>query len=175
MKRTRDDFEVWNERKENQAKPFPAVFPQMPPRFRRCRSWTTALFVLEQSSFIFMILLLAAGFAIRLLQGESPLFFRLVTIMVLVLFWGLFCRLLRLTYRCFWRCPHCGTPFPYAAPTYCGEELKQEACIHDMEHLRIRYVKPKRCPLVIPSVCPACRAKFFELPEDFTEKDGQGL
>ena len=36
-----------------------------------------------------------------------------------------------------------------------------------IERLHIKYVKPKFCPLIIPSVCPECRRKFFEMADDF--------
>ena len=36
-----------------------------------------------------------------------------------------------------------------------------------IQGLHIKYVKPKFCPLVVPSLCPECGAKFFRVPEDF--------
>ena len=37
MKKATDDIANWRLQHENMSKPFPCVFPQMPPRFRRCR------------------------------------------------------------------------------------------------------------------------------------------
>ena len=34
MRREEDDFTAWRSQKENQASPFPYVYPDMPPRFR---------------------------------------------------------------------------------------------------------------------------------------------
>ena len=36
-----------------------------------------------------------------------------------------------------------------------------------IEELHIKYAKRKFWPLIIPSVCPECRCKFFEMADDF--------
>ena len=67
MRREEDDFTAWRSQKENQASPFPYVYPDMPPRFRRCRRFTRMLFLLEWAS----LLTLIAGL---LLEGVVILF-----------------------------------------------------------------------------------------------------
>ena len=39
MRKPTDDIANWRLQQENTSKPFPYVFPQMPPRFRLCRFW----------------------------------------------------------------------------------------------------------------------------------------
>lgn len=60
-------------------------------------------------------------------------------------------------------------PFPYYAPSHYSNVLKESDCLHEMEHLRIPYIKVKLCPLVVPSVCPECKTKFFEMTDDLSE------
>ena len=67
------------------------------------------------------------------------------------------------TRRCL---PAFGTAFPYYAPSHYSDVLKEEDGLQKMDHLRIHYIKTKFCPLVVPSVCPECRAKFFEMTND---------
>lgn len=67
MKREEDDFAAWRSRKENQASPFPYVYPDMPPQFRRYHRFTRTLFLLEWVS----LLTLIAGL---LLEGIVILF-----------------------------------------------------------------------------------------------------
>ena len=47
MKRWTDDMTDWQLRRENLEKPFPHIYPRMPSRFRRCRAFVGALFLLE--------------------------------------------------------------------------------------------------------------------------------
>ena len=55
------------------------------------------------------------------------------------------------------------TGFPYYAPDGRHEEMRNKECCYTLRQMRIGYVKTKLCPLVIPSECPACRRKFFEM------------
>ncbi|MDE6455256.1 MAG: hypothetical protein K2L38_04970 [Dysosmobacter sp.] len=64
MKREEDDSTAWRSRKENQIDLFPYVYPDMPPRFRRCHRFAQALFLLEWGS----LFALTAGL---LLQGGA--------------------------------------------------------------------------------------------------------
>ncbi len=166
MKRAMGDLEVWTEQRENEAKPFPYTYPQMPPRLRRCCGWFNALFLLEWCGGGLMILPGAVG-CILLVAPQAGQMFDLaaaVGVTGLVLF--LTCRLMRRTPRLFWHCPCCGAAFPYYAPSHFSDVLKEAEKLQEMDHLRIPYVKTKFCPLVVPSVCPKCRATFFEMVND---------
>ena len=44
----------WRLRQENLARPFPYVYPQMPPRLRRCCAFTRTLLLLEWGCLILM-------------------------------------------------------------------------------------------------------------------------
>ena len=70
------------------------------------------------------------------------------------------------TPRLFWRCPCCGHPFPYYVPTR-GDNLKEKECLLDIKGQHIRYAKLKFCPLILPSVCPECKCRFFDMADDF--------
>lgn len=176
MKQEEDDFTAWRSQKENQVSPFPHVYPDMPPRFRRCRRFTQALFLLEWVS----LLALIAGL---LLEGAVILFRRIETpmgdqealaagLMLLVLLPLYFLtRWLRHTPRLFWHCPFCRQPFSYYAPDGKREEMREKECYYTLRHLRIEYVKTKLCPLVIPSECPWCRRKFFAIESGFPKRD----
>lgn len=171
----RDDMADWRLRQENLAKPSPYVYPQMPPRFRRCRVFMRTLFLLEWSGVILMalsglilcgVLLACGGEAFDSRLRGSALFALLSAGFMLSVPLALACRALRRTPRHFWRCPCCGLALPYYAPPLRGlDELREADCVYAMEHLRIRYVRPSCCPLILPSECPVCRAKFFGVPE----------
>ena len=51
MKRPTDDIANWRLQQENTSKPFPYVFPQMPPRFRRCCAFAKAVFLIQWGCF----------------------------------------------------------------------------------------------------------------------------
>ena len=51
MKRHMDDIANWRLQQENTSKPFPYVFPQMPPRFRRCCAFAKAVFLIQWGCF----------------------------------------------------------------------------------------------------------------------------
>ncbi len=138
MKRPEDDI----------ASPFPYVFPQMPPRFRRCRFLIQTLFWMEWLSYL-------------------TIYFTGLIAVLGMLFLGFFCRWMRHTPRFFWHCPCCGSPFPYYAPPLLRgmDDLKEADRLHFMESKRIRYVKTSTCPLIIPSVCPECKCRFFDMAD----------
>lgn len=69
------------------------------------------------------------------------------------------------TPKLFWRCPCCGHPFPYYVPIR-RNNLKEKECLRNIEGRHIKYVKLKFCPLIIPSVCPECKCKFFEMADN---------
>ena len=69
------------------------------------------------------------------------------------------------TQKLFWRCPCCGHPFPYYVPTR-GDNLKEKEYLRSIEGQHIKYAKLKFCPLIIPSLCPECKCKFFEMADD---------
>ena len=177
MKRWTDDMADWRLRQENLARPFPYVYPQMPPRLRRCCAFTRTLLLLEWGCLILMALSGAALCGVLLVRGEgafsacwdgSALFALGTAAFVLSIPLGAVCRALRHTPKFFWRCPCCGLPFSYYAPPFLGMDVLRAAdCVYAMKDRRIRYVKPKFCPLVVPSLCPECGAKFFRVPEDF--------
>lgn len=70
MKRTTDDMVAWRLQQENLSKPFPYAFPQMPPRFRRCRAFTRALFLLEWGCVCVLILSVIPVGAVMLFRGK---------------------------------------------------------------------------------------------------------
>ena len=176
MKQEEDDFAAWRSRKENQVSPFPHVYPDMPPRFRRCRRFTRTLFLLEWASLLTLIAgLLLEGVVILFRGIETPMGDRealAAGLMLLVLLPLYFLtRWLRHTPRWFWHCPCCRQSFPYYAPDGRHEEMREKECYHTFRHLRIGYVKTKFCPLVIPSECPRCRRKFFAIEKAFPDLD----
>lgn len=56
MKKTTDDMAVWRLRQENMSKPFPYVFPHMPPRFICCCGLIRALFLIEWGCMFALVL-----------------------------------------------------------------------------------------------------------------------
>lgn len=170
MRRSVDDFDEWREQQENASKTFPYVYPQMPPRFQRCCRWFKALFLLEWCGIILLILGGAVGCVLIVVepQAEQLIDFGGTTCAAGVVL-SLTCRLFRRAPRFFWHCPHCGAAFPYYAPSHYSDVLKEEDSLHQMDHLRIPYIKIKFCPLVVPSVCPECKSKFFKIPDDPSE------
>ena len=95
-------------------------------------------------------------------QMPLPTFF-IVTIVISLLF-SLLTAPLGFTPGLFWRCPCCGHPFPYYAPTR-GDNLKEKECLLSMEGQHIKYAKLKFCPLIIPSVCSEYKCKFFDVAD----------
>ena len=156
-----DDLADWSLRQTNQAAPFPRVYPQMPPRFRRCCRWMRVGTLLELLFLLLFLLSVLGMCVLTLLKAEGTWPVLSGALAALPLWWGF--RLVRLTPKFFWHCPSCGQPFPYYAPLLRGDVLREGDCQHEMEHLRIGYVRRKLCPLVVPSVCPRCREKFFQL------------
>ena len=51
MRKPTDDIANWRLQQENTSKPFPYVFPQMPPRFRRCCALAKAVFLIQWGCF----------------------------------------------------------------------------------------------------------------------------
>lgn len=96
-------------------------------------------------------------------QMPLPTFF-IVTIVISLLF-SLLTAPLGFTPGLFWRCPCCGHPFPYYVPIR-RNNLKGKECLRNIEGRHIKYAKLKFCPLIIPSVCPECKYKFFEMTDD---------
>lgn len=173
MKKTTDDMAVWRLRQENMSKPFPYVFPHMPPRFVCCCGLIRALFLIEWGCMFALVLSgAAAGTAALFGETEAPLQGRTALLMGVVIFapvsLGILCRCLRNTPKFFWHCPCCGQPFPYYAPPFPRgmDVLKESGCLEQMEHLRIPYVKTRFCPLIVPSMCPECRCRFFSFPAE---------
>lgn len=178
MKKAADDIANWRLQQENLSKPFPYVFPQMPSRFRRCRRFVRALFLIERGSIWLFVLGSVLALSLMLLRGrgallENSIFLRPTAALFFVLLpLSVLCRLLRNTPKFFWHCPCCGQPFPYYAPPLRGlDELKEAECLHSMEYLHIKYVKTRFCPLILPSVCPECRCKFFEMADGFSARN----
>lgn len=167
MKAANDDFEVWREQQEREKKPFPYVFPQMPPRFQHCCKWFKVLFLLEWSCIILWIFAGVVGCVLMLMKSQAADLVDLIGsfFVALLLLW-LVCRMLRHTPKFFWHCPCCKRPFSYYAPSHYSDVLKELKCLQEMEHLHIPYTQQKFCPLVVPSICPMCKTKFFKMPED---------
>ena len=178
MKKATDDIANWRLQHENMTKPFPCVFPQMPPRFRRCRRFIQTLLLIEWGSVLPFVIGGVVAFGLMLFRGKEALLedsaaFVLIAALFFVLlpFWVL-CRWLRNTPKFFGHCPCCGQPFLYYAPPLLRgmDDLKEADCLYSMEYLHIKYVKTKFCPLIIPSICPECKYKFFEIAGDFPTK-----
>ena len=51
MRKNRDDIANWRLQQENKSKPFPYVFPQMPPRFWRCCAFAKAVLLIRWGCF----------------------------------------------------------------------------------------------------------------------------
>ena len=176
MKRPTDDIANWRLQQENISKPFPYVFPQMPPRFRRCCAFARAVFLLQRGCFavfclggmvLFVpLMILGQDMELSALTNNHPLLaFPIVTVTVSLLL-SFLAVPLGFTPKLFWRCPCCGHPFPYYVPTR-GDNLKEKECFLNIRGKHIRYTKLKFCPLIIPSVCPECKCKFFDMADDF--------
>ena len=156
---------------ENLSKPFLYVFPQMSPRFRRCCAFARTVFLIQWGCFaVFclssMVLFVPAVFGRDMELGavadNEPFlaFFILAAVISLLLFFMVFH--FGFSPGIFWRCPCCGHPFPYYVPVR-GGNLKQRDCLLDMEGQHIKYAKRKFCLLIIPSVCPEYKCRFFDM------------
>ena len=146
----------------------------MPPRFRRRSGLAGTLYLMEWGCTWTLVAGFIAAIAAALFRGVDALGEGRPALLTGLLFFVLLplrflCRWLRNAPKFFWHCPCCGLPFPYYAPPLLrgSDELKEADCLYSMEHLRIRYVKTRFCPLVVPSVCPECKRKFFDIPADF--------
>ena len=161
---------------DDMAKPFPYVFPQMPPRFRRCRAFAKAVFLMQWGCFavfclctmVLSVLLIALGGDMEgsAVTDRHPFLGFLVPIAAVSLLLFFLAVPIGFAPRLFWRCPCCGRPFPYYVPTR-GDKLREKECLMAIRGLHIKYVKRKFCPLVIPSACPGCGCRFFEVDGDF--------
>ena len=119
MKRATDDFSNWRLQQENMSKPFPYVFPQMPPRFRWCRRFAQALFLIEWGGFVALVLSNFPAGVVALLWGKKALLegvgamaFLLSMVSFVLLPLAFLARWLRHTAKLFWHCPCCGQLFP---------------------------------------------------------------
>ncbi len=175
MKRPMDDTASWRLQQKNASKPFPYIFPQMPPRFRRCCALMRAVFLTQWGCFVVFFLgsmalfvpVIVFGMDMELsaMIGNEPFLAFFVVTIVISLLLSFLAASLGFTPRFFWRCPCCGYPFPYYVPTH-GDNLKEKECLLNIEGQHIKYAKLKFCPLVIPSVCPECWCKFFDMADD---------
>ncbi len=176
MKKPTDDIVNWRLQQENTVKPFPYVFPQMPVWFRRCCVFAKTVFLIQWGCFALFCLCSMVLFVPVIVFGKDvdlsamtdhyPFLVLLVLVMAISLLLFFLGVLFGFTPKLFWRCPCCRHPFPYYVPTR-GDNLKEKDCLMAIEGLHIKYVKPKFCLLIIPSVCPECRCKFFEMADDF--------
>ncbi len=175
MKRPRDDIANWRLQQENKSKPFPYVFPQMPLRFRKCCAFARAVFLIQWGCFavscfgsmVLFVPMIVFGRDVELsimIDNKPFLAFVIVTAAIALLHFFLAVPLGFIP-RLFWRCPCCGHPFPYYVPKR-GDNLKEKECLRNIEWRHIKYAKLKFCPLIIPSVCPECKCKFFEMADD---------
>lgn len=172
MKRPTDDIANWRLQQENTSKPFPYVFPQMPPRFRWCCAFAKAVFLIQWGCFAAfgvcsMVLFIPMviwgkdmGMSAMIENKPFLAFFIVVAAISLPIFFAAVP--FGFTPKLFWRCPCCGHPFPYYVPKR-GDNLKEKECLRNIEWRHIKYVKLKFCPLIIPSVCPECKCKEKEL------------
>ena len=147
----------------------------MPPRFRRCCALAKAVFLIQWGCFAVscvcsMVLFIPVviwgrnmGMSAMIENRPFLAFFIVVAAISLLIFFAAVP--FGFTPKLFWRCPCCGHPFPYYVPTR-GDNLKEKECLRNIEWRHIKYVKLKFCPLIIPSVCPECKCKFFEMADD---------
>ena len=175
MKRAADDFSSWRLQQENMSKPFPYLFPQMPPRFRRCCAFMKAVFLIQWGCFATFCTCSIVLFVPVVIGGKNMemgamieskpflAFFIVAAAVSLPIFFAAIP--FGFTPKAFWRCPCCGQPFPYYAPTR-GDSLKRKECLQTMKEHHIKYAKVRFCPLILPSVCPECKCKFFEMTGD---------
>lgn len=170
MKRNDDDFAAWRVQQENASKPFLYVFPQMPPRFRRCCAFAKAVFLIQWGGFaVFalgsMILFVPAvvwDMDMSALTNGRPLLSLLVLAAAVSLLLYFLAFPFRYTPKLYWRCPCCGCRFPYYVLTR-GDRLREKECLFNLKGQHIKYAKLRFCPLIIPSVCPECKMKFFDM------------
>lgn len=176
VKRPKNDIANWRLQQENTSKPFSYVFPQMPPRFRRCCAFAKAVFLIQRGCFTAFCLASMALFVPVIILGKDvelsamtdyhPFLALLVLVTAISLLLSFLSVPLGFTPKLFWQCPCCRQPFPYYVPAR-GDNLKEKDCLIAIEGQHIKYAKPRFCPLIIPSVCPECRCKFFEMADDF--------
>lgn len=176
MKRSGDDTAYWRLQQENTSKPFPYVFPEMPPRFRRCCAFAKAVFLIQWGCFavfcldsmvlLVSVLVFGKDAELSVMIENHPFLTFLILVTAISFLLSFLAVPFGFTPKLFWRCSCCGYPFPYYIPTR-GDNLKEKDCLMAIEGLHIKYVKLKFCPLIIPSVCPECRCKFFEMADDF--------
>ncbi len=180
MKRPMDNIANWRLQQENTSKPFPYVFPQMPPRFRRCCAFAKAVFLIQWGCFavfclgsmvLFVpVIIFGRDVELRVMTDNHPFLAVLVLLTAISLLLSFLAVPFGFTPKLFWRCPCCGHSFPYYVPTR-GDNLREKECLMAIEGLHIKYVKQKFCPLIIPSVCPECRCQFFEMADEFPVRD----
>ena len=120
---------------DDMAKPFPYVFPQMPPRFRRCRAFAKAVFLMQWGCFavfffFFMVLsvqliVLGGDLEGSAVTGGHPFLGFLVPVAAVSLLLFFLAVPIGFAPRLFWRCPCRGRPFPYYVPTR-GNKLRKK-------------------------------------------------
>ena len=179
MKKNGDDIANWRLQQENKSKPFPYVFPQMPPRFRRCCAFAGAVLLIRWgccavlcicSMVLFIpVVIWGRNMEMSAMIENEPFLAFFIAAYAMSLLISFAAVPLGFTPRLFWRCPCCGHPFPYYVPTR-GDNLKEKECLLDIKGQHIRYAKLKFCPLIIPSVCPECKCKFFDMADDFLSR-----
>lgn len=111
-----DDFADWRLRQENTSKPFPYVFPQMPPRFRRCCAFAKAVFLIQWGGFaifalgsiILFVLAVVWDMELNTLTDGRPLLSLLVLAAAVSLLLYFLAFPFRLAPKLYWRCPCCG-------------------------------------------------------------------
>ena len=173
MKRETDDMENRRLQQENISKPFPYVFPKMPPRFRRCCSFAKAVFLIQWGCFavfcfgsMVMFVPVIVFDNLSAMAADKPFLAFFISVIAVSFKLSFLAVPLGFTPKLFWKCPCCGCPFPYYAPAR-GDRLKEKESLLMLKELHIKYAKRKFCPLIIPSVCPECRCKFFEMPDGY--------
>ena len=171
MKKADDDFSNWRLQQENMSKPFPYVFPQMPLRFRRCCTFMKTVFLIQWICFAAFCICSIVLFIPVVISGKNmeisaienkPLLTFFIVAAAISLSITFIAVPFGFTPKLFWRCPCCGQPFPYYVSTR-GDNLKEKECLLIIKRQHIKYAKLKFCPLIIPSACPECNRRFFEI------------
>lgn len=158
-----DDYlKKWRIQKNNEAQDFTYFFPKLPLFLRIQRAINRSL-VLLQIFFatVFILGLCVSGVDEYFFNIEQPM---LLEITIFSMPMTIICILLRtIQSLIIWRCPYCGIGFPYYSAGRRVRILKRKSVLYQMEGLKIEYDEPWCCSLVLPSVCPNCRKKFYKI------------
>ena len=127
MKRPIDDIANWQLQQENTSKPFPYIFPQMPPRFQRWCVFAKVVFLIQRGCFavfclgsmmlLVPVIIFGKDLKLSVMTDNHPFLALLVMATAVSLLLFFLAVPFGFTPKLFWRCPCCRHPFPYYVPT----------------------------------------------------------